>query len=250
MSLAAQGAYRNLLDLAWERGALLPNTPAVFWRFALAQSAEEFSAVAGEVMPMFVPTEDGQNLHNETLTAEWNEATAKMEKIHEIRAEAGRRGAAAKHGSSKCLAIAEQNLATGQDNTGQKDTNAELRSAVARVFSYYLSKTGRNPNQYDFTDKRQTKGMCRLKEFLKKCDGDMGRATAMMNRAVDGICADDWDERHKFREWESHLFNSQEQAEKWRTAPLFKSGNGKAMPSPVTNHNADAILARQLRSAR
>ena len=51
MPLAAQGAYRNLLDAAWQQGGRLPNLPAVLWKYALAQSPEEFAAVPHRCWP-------------------------------------------------------------------------------------------------------------------------------------------------------------------------------------------------------
>jgi len=254
MSLAAQGAYRNLLDAAWERGGSLPNTPDVLWRYALAQSAVDFAAVSDAVLAMFTLSEDGKFLLNDTLQGEWEDASEKMERISSIRSEAGKRGAMAKwQNDGKQMA----NDGTGQDRTVQEtpmpDAGApamsQLRGLVKTVFDYYLAKTGRNPKQYEFTDKRRDKGVSRLKEFQKQCDGDIEKAGAMMRRAVDGICADPWDDRVRFREWDKHLFGSQESAEKWRNAPLRRI-NGKLAPLPVSNRDADEILARQLGGGR
>ena len=75
MPLAAQGAYRNLLDAAWQQGGRLPNLPAVLWKYALAQSPEEFAAVSAQVLAMFTVSECGNWLSNETLMEECADRT-------------------------------------------------------------------------------------------------------------------------------------------------------------------------------
>src|SRR5689334_18102729 len=92
MSLAAQGAYRNLLDAAWQLGCRLPNLPELMWKYALAQSPEEFAALAPQVMAMFTVTADGQWLTNETLTEECAGRAEFAEELSRKRSQAGRKG--------------------------------------------------------------------------------------------------------------------------------------------------------------
>ena len=92
MSLAAQGAYRNLLDAAWQQGGRLPNLPAVLWKYALAQSPEEFAAVAAQVLAMFTVSECGNWLSNETLMEECADRLTFADELSRKRSEAGRKG--------------------------------------------------------------------------------------------------------------------------------------------------------------
>ena len=94
MPLAAQGAYRNLLDAAWQQGGRLPNLPAVLWKYALAQSPEEFAAVAAQVLAMFTVSECGNWLSNETLMEECADRTTFADELSRKRSEAGKRGSA------------------------------------------------------------------------------------------------------------------------------------------------------------
>jgi uncharacterized protein YdaU (DUF1376 family) len=99
MSLAAQGAYRNLLDAAWQQGGRLPNLPAVLWKYALAQSREEFAAVSASVLAMFTVSECGNWLSNETLMEECADRTTFADELSRKRSEAGKKGSAARWAS-------------------------------------------------------------------------------------------------------------------------------------------------------
>jgi uncharacterized protein YdaU (DUF1376 family) len=96
MSLAAQGAYRNLLDAAWQQGGRLPNLPAVLWKYALAQSPEEFAAVAASVLAMFTVSECGNWLSNETLMEECADRKTFADELSRKRSDAGKKGSAAR----------------------------------------------------------------------------------------------------------------------------------------------------------
>ncbi|HSK42518.1 MAG TPA: DUF1376 domain-containing protein, partial [Candidatus Binatia bacterium] len=96
MPLAAQGAYRNLLDAAWQQGGRLPNLPAVLWKYALAQSPEEFAAVAAPVLAMFTVSECGNWLSNETLMEECADRLTFAGELSRKRSEAGKKGSAAR----------------------------------------------------------------------------------------------------------------------------------------------------------
>jgi uncharacterized protein YdaU (DUF1376 family) len=99
MPLAAQGAYRNLLDAAWQQGGRLPNLPAVLWKYALAQSPEEFAAVSVQVLAMFTVSECGNWLSNETLMEECADRTTFADELSRKRSEAGKKGSAARWAS-------------------------------------------------------------------------------------------------------------------------------------------------------
>jgi len=96
MPLAAQGAYRNLLDAAWQQGGRLPNLPAVLWKYALAQSPEEFAAVSAPVLAMFTVSECGNWLSNETLMEECADRSTFADELSRKRSEAGKKGSAAR----------------------------------------------------------------------------------------------------------------------------------------------------------
>jgi uncharacterized protein YdaU (DUF1376 family) len=99
MPLAAQGAYRNLLDAAWQQGGRLPNLPAVLWKYALAQSPEEFAAVSAQVLAMFTVSECGNWLSNETLMEECADRMTFADELSRKRSEAGKKGSAARWAS-------------------------------------------------------------------------------------------------------------------------------------------------------
>lgn len=96
MPLAAQGAYRNLLDAAWQQAGRLPNLPALLWKYALAQSPEEFAAVAAPVLAMFTVSECGNWLSNETLMEECADRLTFADELSRKRSEAGKKGSAAR----------------------------------------------------------------------------------------------------------------------------------------------------------
>jgi uncharacterized protein YdaU (DUF1376 family) len=96
MPLAAQGAYRNLLDAAWQQGGRLPNLPAVLWKYALAQSPEEFAAVSATVLSMFTVSECTNWLSNETLMEECADRMTFADELSRKRSAAGKKGSAAR----------------------------------------------------------------------------------------------------------------------------------------------------------
>jgi uncharacterized protein YdaU (DUF1376 family) len=122
MPLAAQGAYRNLLDAAWQQGGRLPNLPALLWKYALAQSPEEFAAVSATVLAMFTVSECGNWLSNETLMEECADRNTFADELSRKRSEAGKKGSAArwsqsekprddkKDGKASSKAVANQDL--------------------------------------------------------------------------------------------------------------------------------------------
>jgi len=102
MSLAAQGGFRNFLDVGWQHGGQVPNHPGAFQGFAMCKSAREWKRIEKEVLQMFAVSSDGQWLLNDTLTEQWTMASAKMSAISEKRSQAGSQGAARRwHADSK-----------------------------------------------------------------------------------------------------------------------------------------------------
>jgi hypothetical protein len=113
------------------------------------------------------------------------------------------------------------------DKTGLHDTvsvpsdppNEEL-AVVNRVWAYYLEKLQKNPKLLTLTDLRRKKGLARLHEATVKTKGDLPRAEALMNCAVDNLAASEWhcgeNPKHKrYDSWEKNLFSSTEQFERW-----------------------------------
>ena len=135
MSLAAQGAYRNLLDAAWNNGAKLPNNPDVLWRFALASSSAEFSKIAPQIMPMFAVSDDGKWLLNETLTSEWNDATEWFKK----KSAAGKLGADARWSQSNDMPVPSQShgdaitVPMANDGTTPHHTTHQINTPKAQA---------------------------------------------------------------------------------------------------------------------
>jgi uncharacterized protein YdaU (DUF1376 family) len=64
MTLAEQGAYRNLLDELWLRGGLLPNDERILAK--ISGDALSWPSVREAVMCRFEVTADGRSLRNET----------------------------------------------------------------------------------------------------------------------------------------------------------------------------------------
>jgi uncharacterized protein YdaU (DUF1376 family) len=119
MTLAARGAYFELLQAAWESGGKLPNAPDLLWRYARAGSKEEFEAVRAEVLPMFTVSDDQKFLINDTLAAEWEDAEARMKHVSQVRSEAGKRGNEKRWKNRK---IANRSQTVAQDSTEQDST--------------------------------------------------------------------------------------------------------------------------------
>jgi uncharacterized protein YdaU (DUF1376 family) len=94
MSLAAQGAYINLLAIAWDSDpiATIPNQPDKLWRLAGAMP-EEWGLIKDEVLENFEPfDEDSTRLVNKRLRRQWLE----LKEFSEMAAARGNKGAAAR----------------------------------------------------------------------------------------------------------------------------------------------------------
>lgn len=117
MSLAAKGAYRGLIDKGWELGGRIPNDPEIMWRYAGALSAEEFAAVADQVLSCFTVSEDGKWLTNETLTEEWEATDDYFEDLGKKRSEAGKKGNEKRWGRKVSQPVTTPSQSIAQHNT-------------------------------------------------------------------------------------------------------------------------------------
>ncbi|MFY9936037.1 MAG: hypothetical protein WAK33_04165 [Silvibacterium sp.] len=123
--------------------------------------------------------------------------------------------------SSSTSASSEKDLSS---KAGLSD-DSELSAVFQKVWLYYIEKTERNQKLYAFTPKRKGNGLARLRECLKKTEGDLERATKLMMLAVDGLCASEWhmgaDQKSagkRYVDWVDHLFGNYERMEKWWNA--------------------------------
>jgi hypothetical protein len=131
MSLAAQGGFRNFLDVGWQHGGRVPNHPGAFQGFAMCKSAREWKRIEKEVLQMFTVSSDGQWLLNDTLTEQWNMASEKWSAIIEKKSQAGSLGAA-KRWHADSTPIANQWQADGKpianDSTLPDQTSSDHTS--------------------------------------------------------------------------------------------------------------------------
>ena len=92
MSLAAQGAYINLLAIAWDSDpiATIPNEPDKLWKLADAMP-DEWGLIKDEVLENFEPfDEDSTRLVNKRLRRQWLE----LKEFSEMASDRGKKGAA------------------------------------------------------------------------------------------------------------------------------------------------------------
>ena len=92
MSLTAQGAYINLLAVAWDSDpiATIPNQPDKLWKLATAMP-EEWKVIRDEVLENFEPfDEDPTRLVNKRLRRQWLE----LQEFTEMASDRGKKGAA------------------------------------------------------------------------------------------------------------------------------------------------------------
>jgi hypothetical protein len=105
-------------------------------------------------------------------------------------------------------------------NANGSHAGDDLRSALDRIWRYYIAKLAKNPTLLSLTSARKNKGMARLRECLAKADGDIHKAEALMKLAVDALASSDFhrganDRKKAYDSWEKNLFANQEQLERW-----------------------------------
>jgi predicted transcriptional regulator len=124
--------------------------------------------------------------------------------------------------------VGGDNLSPGGDNKvspgGDSVVSPELElkeriknrvKALAVTYQETFSKP-----VWTLTPERLKKGVTRFEEFMVKAKGDIEKADMLMRFALKGLRASEFhmgqnDRDKRFVEWESHLFRSQEQTEKW-----------------------------------
>ncbi len=102
----------------------------------------------------------------------------------------------------------------------KKALRKQQRAAVERLFTYYLKGTERNPKMYELTHARMEKGLSRLEDCQRKCNGDLVKAEKLMGLAIDALLASEFhsgnnDRQTKYNDWIAHLFKSTEKLEWW-----------------------------------
>jgi uncharacterized protein YdaU (DUF1376 family) len=129
MGIAAQGAYRNLLEAAWQMGGRLPNDPDVLWKYALTDSPQEFAALVEKVMPMFQVSADGGWLTNSTLDEEFSDRVTHERELSRKRSAAGKKGNVTRWKSGTPSQEESQTESQVESqNDGKVIANADLRS--------------------------------------------------------------------------------------------------------------------------
>jgi len=119
MSLAAQGAYINLLAIAWDSDpiATIPNQPDKLWKLATA-TPEEWTLIKDEVLENFEPfDEDSTRLVNKRLRRQWLE----LKEFSEMASDRGKKGAAGRWPKN----TQEPEWAEEDDQTPEEDQTEE-----------------------------------------------------------------------------------------------------------------------------
>jgi hypothetical protein len=103
----------------------------------------------------------------------------------------------------------------------KRELRKQERAAVRRLFTYYLRGTQRNPKLYTLTRARMEKGILRLEDCLRVCNGDLGKAEQLMGCAIDALFRSDYhsagknDRQKIYTDWIEHLFKSTEKLQWW-----------------------------------
>jgi len=231
----------------WERGGLLPADRTLLWRLALAESREEYEAVADQVEAFFTLSEDGKHFTNETLAQEWQESTDYLIGIREKRSEAGKKGNASRWSDAKSSQTDRKVIASATASPSQTDRNASHSSSsstedqnllsdetpdvctrvVRSAFDYYREKIGKSA-AYVLTPGRMAKGKARYRDAVasaQQLNGDLTReqlptaAEKLMKYAVDRLAASEWHNganpgKRQYNDWDN-VFRSTEEFSKW-----------------------------------
>jgi hypothetical protein len=97
----------------------------------------------------------------------------------------------------------------------KEEPSVEPRAEIKSVYDYYISKTGRNPKLYAFSQARKEKLTTRFQECLKKTDNNPMKAAELMKLSIDGCLANKWWSEKGLNDLVAHIFKSYEQMEKW-----------------------------------
>lgn len=198
MSLAAQGAYRNLLDAAWQQGGRLPNLPALLWKYALAQSPDEFAAVSAPVLAMFTISQCGNWLSNETLMQECADRATYAGELSRKRSEAGRKGNRMRWGmpdrdsqnDGKSIAKPSQIVAPDILRPAKPLTEAELVASGSQTIAYKKREDMKRDDSAPKTSKDKSTEDKSIEVAHWKCV-DLGLASPRWTRPNDAMIAFD-----------------------------------------------------------
>ncbi len=202
MSLAAQGAYRNLLDAAWQQGGRLPNVPGLLWKYALAQSPEEFAAVSAPVLAMFTVSECGNWLSNETLMEECADRDTYADELSRKRSEAGKKGNRTRwalpddasqtvsQNDRKTIANLSQNIANDILRSRKSLTEEELIASGSQTIAYKKREEKKREDTGGDKTSDKTIGDKTIEVAHWKCV-DLGLASPRWTRPNDAMNAFD-----------------------------------------------------------
>jgi hypothetical protein len=201
--------YRSLLQAAWhsDNPPYAPNDDAVLMLMADAPSPEDWVAHRQAIMNRLQVTENGKWLYHPKAVQEYERAGSE----HDRKSSGPKRRWQSENQEDEVP-------------TGDKDAkpDAALVETLEDVWAFYMEEIERNPQTYGFTTIRKRKGMARLRECLKKTGDDLDKAVGLMKLAIERLVASDWhmgrdpkSNGKKYCDWESHLFKSYEQMEKW-----------------------------------
>jgi uncharacterized protein YdaU (DUF1376 family) len=118
MSLAAQGAYINLLAIAWDSDpiATIPNQPDKLWKLADAMP-EEWKVIRDEVLENFEPfDEDPTRLVNKRLRRQWLE----LKEFSAMASDRGKKGAAGRWPNEPDGGVEEDDETPEEDQTEEE----------------------------------------------------------------------------------------------------------------------------------
>jgi uncharacterized protein YdaU (DUF1376 family) len=212
MSLAAQGAYRNLCDAAWKAqpSCTIANDQRELWRLAGARSPEEWQAVQADVFQSdaWVLTERGELL-NEVVLETYEDSLARHSKAVRAGRIAGKASARARRAMSQAAkksgvrTIVERPLlnrstivnppspspSPSTDTSGSETLLSSAtaldgippRSLVVQVFEHWQRVLEHPGAKLTADRKRKIEG--RLRE---------GYTVAQLRRAIDGCRASAW----------------------------------------------------------
>lgn len=217
MTLAEQGAYRNLLDELWLRDGVLPNDERILGK--VSGDALAWPEVKDKVLSYFELREDGW--HNPTH----DEIQAESQK----RAERQKRYRNGQRNVTRNVAPSPSPSPSPSKDQSPKETDGTA-DAVLAVFEYWKKRTGRTEGVV-LTPKRKA---C-LKARLKEQPGEtLEERVAALNMAVDGAILDpfyagDNDKGKKYWDFES-IFRNRDRVEKLQHVGRFREADPSLEP--------------------
>lgn len=114
---------------------------------------------------------------------------------------------------------------SAKDPPRRKDDHHPEKAAIERLFDFYCTTLGRNPNRYTLTPARRDKAVARLRERCKANGGDLAAAERDLGQAIENLAAADWNRENGYIDWTAQIFRSAEEFERrlnW-TKPIGES---------------------------